>query len=272
MRSTPTTRTSRGRTTTATATASWTTSPSSMPAWARRGAAASRVTSPSGRTRLPSTTHAAIWPAPRATHGADPRHLRARIQHGPGEPRRGRHRRGVRPCGLRPARHLHHRRPGLALQLGDLGGRLVERPAGRHAARAVPARLPLPGRLGQPGRARLHHQSDHRQGRPALAPPERHPAGDQDQPAGPGDRHAQSAGHRTGLVVRPGRPGGLLPGPRLRPDGGPRRRSSPSPAPGASRRTTTTATSRSPTMAAPPGPSCRTWTGSSSTTAWAIWA
>ncbi len=49
-------------------------------------------------------------------------------------------------------------------------------------------------------------------------------------------------------------------------------RSSPSPAPGASSRTTTTATSRSPTTAVPPGPSCRTWTGSSSTTAWATWA
>ena len=35
--------------------------------------------------------------------------------------------------------------------------------AGRHAARAVPAGLPLSGRLGQPGRARLHDTGlDHR--------------------------------------------------------------------------------------------------------------
>ena len=65
----------------------------------------------------------------------------------------------------------------------------------------------------------LHHRNDDREGRPALAAPEGHAAGDQDRPARPGHRHAQPAGHGQGLVVRSGRPGRLLPGPRLRPDG-----------------------------------------------------
>ena len=48
-------------------------------------------------------------------------------------------------------RHLRHRLPGIAVQLDDDRGRLVERHLGRHAARAVLPVLPLPGWLGQAG-------------------------------------------------------------------------------------------------------------------------
>ena len=58
------------------------------------------------------------------------RHLRARVQHGSGEHRRWRHRRGVRSCRFWSAGYLHHRLPGIASQLDDHGGRIVERTAG----------------------------------------------------------------------------------------------------------------------------------------------
>ena len=177
--STPTTRASPGRSTTATATASWTTSPSSTPAWARRRAAASRASSPSGRT-LPRIDLPGGLPG-----------LRQGLA--PGSPDRDIY---VREYSMDPenldvgviAEEYGHAAFGLPdiyttdAQASPSNWAIMEAGswngiAGRHAAGAVPAVLPLHGRLGQAGRARLHHRPDHRQGRPALAAPEGHPAG-----------------------------------------------------------------------------------------------
>ena len=110
--------------------------------------------------------------------------------------------------------HLHHGLRRLRRRLGDHGGRLLERPARRHAAGAVPALLPLSGRLGRPDRRGLRQgRRDDHQGRPALAASQEDGTGRQDRPPRPGHRHRQPDGHRQGLVVRQSRPGRLLPVP-----------------------------------------------------------